>query len=269
LIGADFANPSGMDLFAFDPARFISFLLTLIRISLLLFLLPFFGGKGLPRMVKAALCLTLTLGLWPALSFPASSLPAGIWGIALLLIGELVLGLVLGLLVRVVFAGIQTAGQIIGFQMGFAMMNVVDPMSGVSITLTSQFLYLMTLLLFLSLNGHLFLLQGLSQSFDLVPPGALLISTRVTDEILGFSSQIFVLAVKVAAPVMVAEFLVSLGLGIVARVAPQVNVLFVGFPVKIAVGFAFLGILLHVILLVVREFLGDLDSLYSIILGSI
>ena len=258
-----------MDLFAFDPARFLSFLLTLVRISLLLFLLPFFGGKGLPRMVKAALCLVLALGLWPALSFPGRLMPGNLLEVGLMLLGELILGLILGLLVRIVFAAIQTAGQIIGFQMGFAMMNVVDPMSGVSITLTAQFLYLMTLLIFLSLNGHLLMLQGLSQSFHLVPPGGLLINPTVTQEVLSFSSQIFVLAVKVAAPIMVAEFLVSLGLGIVARVAPQVNVLFVGFPIKIAVGFAFMGILLSIVHLVLQEFLGNLETMYSVILGSI
>ena len=251
-----------MGLFDVSELTFFSFLLTLMRISLLVFLLPFFGGSGLPRVVKAALCLVLTLGLWPHLSFSGISMPSSPWQIALMLGGELFLGLVLGMMVRFVFAGIQTAGHIIGFQMGFAMMNVVDPMSGVSVSLTSQFLYIVTLLIFLALNGHLYMLQGLGASFELVPPGALLLNDVVVTKVLEFSGQIFVLAIKVAAPVMIAELMVSLSLGLMARMAPQVNVLFVGFPIKIAVGFVFLGMLLTLLSHYLQDFVGDLGGLY-------
>ncbi len=251
-----------MGLFDVSELTFFSFLLTLMRISLLVFLLPFFGGSGLPRVVKAALCLVLALGLWPHLSFSGISMPSSPWQIALMLGGELFLGLVLGMMVRFVFAGIQTAGHIIGFQMGFAMMNVVDPMSGVSVSLTSQFLYIMTLLIFLALNGHLYMLQGLGASFELVPPGALLLNDVVVTQVLEFSGQIFVLAIKVAAPVMIAELMVSLSLGLMARMAPQVNVLFVGFPIKIAVGFVFLGMVLTLLSHYLQDFVGDLGGLY-------
>ena len=258
-----------MDLFQFDPETIFSFLLTLLRVSLLVFILPFFGGQGLPRLVKAALCLVLTLGVWPHLSFSGTQLPASMWEIGTLVIGELFLGLVLGIIVQCVFAAVQTAGQIMGFQMGFAMMNVVDPLSGVSVTLTSQLLYLLTILLFLSMNGHLYLLQALSQSFELVPPGELLLNPQVKEEILAFSSQIFVLAIKVAAPVMVAEFLVTLGLGIIAKVAPQVNVLFVGFPVKIAVGLIMMGVVCQLLALMLKGFINDFDTLIMTIMQSL
>lgn len=258
-----------MELFQLDPEIIFSFLLTLLRISLLVFLLPFFGGQGLPRMVKAALCLVLTLGLWPHLSFPGTQLPASIWELATLIISEMFLGLTLGIIVQCVFSAVQTAGQIMGFQMGFAMMNVVDPLSGVSVTLTSQLMYLLTILLFLSLNGHLYLLQALSQSFELVPPGKLLLNSYVQEQVLSFSSQIFVLAIKVAAPVMVAEFLVTLGLGIVAKVSPQVNVLFVGFPVKIAVGLGMLGIVCQLLAVMLKGFISDFDTLILTIMQSV
>jgi flagellar biosynthetic protein FliR len=261
----DLQNPA-MGLFDFHELTFFSFLLTLMRISLVVFLLPFFGGSGMPRMVKAAFCLVLTLGLWPSLSFSGVSLPSNQWQIGLMLAGELFLGLVMGMVVRFVFAGIQTAGHIIGFQMGFAMMNVVDPMSGVSVSLTSQFLYIVTLLIFLALNGHLVMLQGLGASFEFVPPGSLLLNDAVVDHILEFSGQIFVLAIKVAAPVMVAELMVSLSLGLMARMAPQVNVLFVGFPIKIAVGFLFMGVLLTLLSQYMQEFVGDLDGIFQSLL---
>ncbi|MFO8032431.1 MAG: flagellar biosynthetic protein FliR [Desulfohalobiaceae bacterium] len=252
-----------MDLFSFDPTEILSFLLTLLRISLLVFLLPFFGGENAPKVVKAALCLVLTLGLWPYLNFPGELFPATTLGLAIMAFGEVVLGMILGLVVRIFFAGVQTAGQLIGFQMGFAMMNVVDPMTGVQVTLTSQFLYLMTLLLFLSLNGHLYMLHGLGQSFELVQPGELLINPEVSEQILGFSSQIFVLGVKISAPIIAAVFLVHLALGIMAKIAPQVNVLFVGFPLKIGVGLFFLGTVFNILAWLLRDFVGDLLPLYQ------
>ncbi len=237
--------------------------MTLLRISLLVFLLPFFGGQNAPKMVKVALCLVLTLGLWPYLSFSGELFPSSVLGMALMAIGEIVLGLILGIMVRIFFAGVQTAGQLIGFQMGFAMMNVVDPMTGVQVTLISQFLYLLSLLLFLSLNGHLYMLHGLGQSFELVPPGELLINPQVTEQVLGFSSQIFVLGVQIAAPILAAVFLVHLALGIMAKIAPQVNVLFVGFPLKIGVGFVFLGTTMTILAWLLRDFVGDIIPMYQ------
>ncbi len=201
----------------------------------------------MPNMVKAALCLIMTLGLWPYLHFSSSYFPAHPFGIFVMIFGELIFGMVLSLAIRCLFAATELAGQIIGYQMGFAMMNVVDPLSGTSIAITAQLIYMLSLLLFLTFNGHLYLLAGFAKSFDIVPPGAILVNPHVFDSLIYFSSQIFVLAIKIAVPVMVAELLVSCSLGIVARLAPQINVLFVGFPIKIAVGFFFMGILFNLL----------------------
>jgi len=252
-----------MNLFNFDPPTILSFFLTLFRISLVLFLLPFFGGESLPKPVKAVVCIILTLGLWPALSFPPRYFPAHPLSIAVMLFGELILGLVLGLLVRFLFAAIQTGGQLVGFQMGFAMINVIDPISGISEAVTAHFLYMTSLLTFLSLNGHLFLLKGLAQSFEIVPPGGLLITPQLVNQIFLFSGQIFVLAIKIAAPVMTAIFLVDLALALISRAAPQMNVLFVGFPIKIGVGFLFLGLLLKIMTLYMSDFVHNLGMYFE------
>lgn len=252
-----------MDLFNFDYQSLFSFFLTLIRTSILLFLLPFFGGKGLPQLARIALCLVLSIAIWPVLHFPGNLLPGSVLGLLFMIFGELSLGLVMGMVVRFVFAGIQTAGQLLGFQMGFAMMSVVDPMSGSSVTLTAQFLYLLSLLIFLSLNGHLYLLSALFLSFKLVPPGQVFVSSHLGTKIMALSGQIFVLALKIAAPVVVSVFLVDLALGIVARVAPQINVLFVGFPIKIAVGFLFFGIIILILNNYLQEFIVQLGPIFK------
>src|SRR5690554_118459 len=153
-----------MDLFNFDEASFLSFLLTLMRISLVVFLLPVFGGNSAPRLVKDALCMVLTLALWPHLSFSGSLLPGHPFGIALMLAGEIIMGIMLGLLVRFFFAGIQTGGELLGFQMGFTMVSVADPLSGQSTSISSHFMYMVSLLIFLVLDGHLVMLKGLTDS---------------------------------------------------------------------------------------------------------
>lgn len=249
-----------MELYNFSPETVLSFMLTLFRISLVVFILPFFGGETIPMTVKAALCIVLSLGLWPHLSFEGSYVPDHPFQIAVWLFGELLLGLVLGLVVRFLIAAIQTGGQIIGFQMGFAMVNVVDPITGVSEAVTAHFLYMTSMLTFLALNGHLYLLHGLTQSFELVPPGALLATPELTSQVIYFSGQIFVLAIKIAAPIITVVFLVNLGLALISRAAPQMNVLLIGFPLKIAVGFLFLGMVFDIMSIYVAEFINTLGA---------
>ena len=108
-----------MDLFHFDTATVISFYLTLFRISVVLFVMPFFGDT-LPNVVKGALLIVLTLAVWPKLSFPATYFPAHPMNLAVMFAGEIVLGMALGIIVRMLIAAVQIGGAIINFQMGFS-----------------------------------------------------------------------------------------------------------------------------------------------------
>ncbi|GAU09044.1 flagellar biosynthetic protein FliR [Desulfoplanes formicivorans] len=256
-----------MDLFHFDPLAILSFLLTLFRISLLVFLLPFFGGDGVPTLVKGALCLLLSFALWPTLSFSGITFPAHPFSIALMIGSEILLGLTIGLVIRFLFAAIQTGGMLIGFQMGFSMVNVVDPDSGVSESVTAHFLYMIALMTFLSINGHLYLLKALALSFKFIPPGGMVITPQMYKGILSFSGQIFVLAIKIASPVMIAIFLVDLALALISRAAPQMNVLIVGFPIKIAVGFLFLGVLFTIVSMLLNDFVATIGPAYHRLLA--
>ena len=254
-----------MDIFGFNPSDMLSFFLTLFRISVVLFLLPFFGGNSIPKSVKAALVLVLSMALWPQLSFPGTLMPSG-WNIVIMFIGELVLGLVLGLLVNFLFAAVQLGGQIIGFQMGFAMVNVVDPVTGTSNAVSAHFLYMCTMLTFLVLNGHLHLLQAVGTSFEYIPPGGLLLSNSLATNIFKFSNLMFTLAIQIAAPVMAALFLVDLALALISRAAPQMHVLMLGFPIKITVGFFFLGFIFTLMSNYVGDYLQILNHMYETVM---
>jgi flagellar biosynthetic protein FliR len=251
-----------MDIFAFNPADLLSFLMTLMRVSLVLFLMPFYGGEYIPAQVKAALSIVLTMALWPQVSFPGALAPASAGGIVIMLLGELVLGLILGLSVYFIFAAIQTGGQIIGFQMGFTMATLADPSSGEQISISSHLMYTVALIIFLALDGHLHMIRGLADSFALIPPGGLRITESLTTGVLELSAGMFSLAIKIAAPVIAALFMAELTLALMGRAAPQMNLLTMGFPIKIAVGFFFMGILFTTMSQSMEELILDLGPMF-------
>jgi flagellar biosynthetic protein FliR len=257
-----------MNLFQFDPASTFGFVLTLMRISIVLFLLPFFGANLLPNPVKAALCLVLTLAVYPMLSFPATLMPGNVWSLTLMFLGEVVMGLLLDILVLFLFSAVQCAGAIMGFSMGFSLMNSMDPMTGASESGLGSLMSQVTTMLFLSLNGHLVLIGALAQSFKLVPPGGLLINAALGEHLIAFSGQLFVMALKIAAPIMASIFLVDLALALVARAAPQMNVLFIGFPLKIGVGFLFMTLVFGAMALYVGRYIDELIPVYKLMLSA-
>ncbi|MEL7638146.1 MAG: flagellar biosynthetic protein FliR [Solidesulfovibrio sp.] len=255
-----------MELFPFNPAVVFSFLLTLMRISVILFLLPFFGGNMLPTSVKGALCLVMALALYPVLHFPGALMPANPWTLALMFLGEVLMGLLLNILVLLLFSAVQCAGSIMGFSMGFTLMNSVDPMTGASESGLGHLMNQVTTMMFLCLNGHLVLIGGLAESFRVVPPGGLLVNPALGEHLIAFSSQMFVIALKIASPIMASLFLVDLALALVARAAPQMNVLFIGFPLKIGVGFLFMTLVFSAMALYVGRYIDELVPMYRLVL---
>ena len=249
-------------IFSLNTSAIMSFLLTLLRVSLLVFLLPFFGGNTIPNQVKGATCAIITLAIWPHLPLNGALFPAHPFAIALMIFSEILLGLMLGLFVQFVFAGIQTGGQMLGFQMGFTMINVADPLSGNQIGITSHLLYQVALVCFLTMNGHLYLLQALTSSFELMPPGSFFVRPILINEIITLSGGMFVLAVKVAAPVLASLFLVELALALMARAAPQMNILIIGMPIKIAVGFFFMSIVFALLAMMLETTIFELGAAF-------
>lgn len=251
-----------MNLFNFDPGMFLSFLLTFLRISIILFMLPFFSMDGFPNMLKASVSLVLTIALWGKLSLPGTQMPAHPFDLVLLILSEVFLGIVLGLAVNFFFTGIQAGGEILATQMGFSMISFVDPMSGNNTGLIAHFLYMVAILTFLVLDGHLFLIKAFTYTFKIVPAGALVIRELLLSELLNMAGMIFVFALHIAAPVMSALFLVEISLGLMSRAAPQIHIMEVGFPAKIGVGFFFVGLLFTVLSKETYRFILGLEGLF-------
>jgi flagellar biosynthetic protein FliR len=122
---------------------------------------------------------------------------------------------------------------------------------------------MIAMLTFFALNGPLHLLAGLAQSFELVPPGSLLLTPDAINQVFSFSKQLFILAIHIAAPVMAALFMIDLALALIGRAAPQMHILVLGFPIKIAVGFFFLGFLFDIMATYVGNYIQALDAVYN------
>ncbi|MCL2122683.1 MAG: flagellar biosynthetic protein FliR [Desulfovibrionaceae bacterium] len=251
-----------MDIYNFNPELLLSLLLTLMRISIVLFLMPVFNTNALPMQVKASVSLVLTLALWPHIAFADTSMPSHPLSLGLMLLGELVLGFIMGMAVQFLFVAIQSGGELLGFQMGFTMVNVADPLSGIQNGAAAYFLWMVSILTFLAFDGHLLMLKALADSFRLVPAGGLLLGDILVRQVFDLSTQLFVIAIKVAAPVMVALFLTEIALGLMNRAAPQMHVMLIGFPLKIAAGFFFLGLLLVILSSQIEQFVIDMNPMF-------
>ena len=178
-----------MNVFNYDPAAVLSLLLTIMRVSIVMFMLPIFSTNNIPVLVKAAVTVVFSLGVWPHLALAGTAMPAHPFDVALMLLGEVVLGLTLGMAVNFLFMGIQAGGELLGFQMGFTMINFADPLTGNQTGATAFFLWMVSLLAFLSLDGHLYMIKGFAASFALVPPGGLFIGENLLWQVLHLADR--------------------------------------------------------------------------------
>ncbi|MBN2809577.1 MAG: flagellar biosynthetic protein FliR [Deltaproteobacteria bacterium] len=214
------------------------FFLLLTRISSLVFFFPVMNNLAVPKTLKAAFSLLLALlffNIVPELSGPPL-FSRGLLEITLILLREMVIGMLVGLLANMVFAAVQTAGQMIGFQMSFAVANVVDPITSLQVPLIAQFYYMLAMLFFLTLGAHRWIFRALGESFNLIPLAGFRPDESLPVLMLRYSEAIFSTAVKLAAPLMAALLLSDVSLGVVARTAPQMNIFIVGMPLKILLG---------------------------------
>jgi len=224
--------------------EFTVFLLVLARVSAIFAATPVLGGRDVPVQLKAGLALILALVLLPVVAAPPQGVPAHLWAYGLWVLGEVGVGLLLGFAALLLFVAAQVAGQIIDFELGFGIVNVIDPEFGHQLPLVGSFKNLLALLVFLGLNGHHVVIRALAGSFRVLPPGQARWAPELTGNVVGLLGQLFVFALQLAAPVMAAIFLVNLALGIVSRTVPQMNVFVVGLPVQAAVGLAVLALVL-------------------------
>jgi flagellar biosynthetic protein FliR len=244
------------------------FLLILLRTSSLFVTMPFFSSNNIPAMVKIGLSLALSIMLQPLLDLDAGAYPREITGFALLAAGELMIGAIMGLCVRMLMTSVQIMGQLAGFQMGFAVANVIDPIGGDQASILAQFCYLMAFLLFLALDGQVIIINALKDSFAYVPPGTFSISSGLFETMMRLAGAMFSLALQIGAPLIGALLFTQVAMGIVAKTVPQMNILIVGFPVTISVGMIFLSLIMAIMVSILSgRFSGLTELLQQVMRG--
>lgn len=238
------------------------FTLVFLRISALLIMIPIIGEKTVPLRVKGGLAILISLLVSPAVRVDMmSSLHAEeeIFTLAIAMIGEIMIGVVIGLITKIIFAGIQFAGEMIGIQIGFSIVNVIDPVTSTQVSVIAEFQYLIALLVYLAIDAHHTLIFAIVDSYRIVSPFSYHFSGSLMKHILILSKELFVMAIKISAPIMAVLLFTNVALGVVARTVPQINVFIVGFPVQITVGLIVFGLTAPVFVLLVQRALSNLN----------
>ena len=241
-------------------------LLIIVRISGLFAIAPVFGERGLPAMVRVGLVLMLSLVLIPAVSLHTVEVANSFWQLSGLVLHELLIGFLIGLLYRMVFMGTLTAGGIVGYQLGFAMVTVFDKNLASQISVISRFWYTLAILIFISINGHHLIISAFADSYTIIPPGVFSASAEFGELIIKLTAFVFIIALKIAAPIMISLFLTDIALGTIAKSMPTMNVFFVGFPLKITIGLSVMAISLPIFGFVLEQTTGYFDQQLRILL---
>jgi flagellar biosynthetic protein FliR len=213
----------------------ITGLLTIsVRISGLMLFAPFFGSVAIPLRIKAILVLALTILLYPAVGSSIGSRALADW--PLLVFTEFLVGAGIGIATNVVFEAVQLSGQVLGIQMGYSLVNILDPQTQVDTPVVSMFYQSIVMLLFLQMDVHFWLLRAIGKSFAYLPPGSAHINSLFTTAILKTVGEVFSLGVQIAAPVLAATLAADIILGLLGKAAPQMPLMLLGPAIKSLLG---------------------------------
>ncbi len=205
-----------------------------MRLTGLMLFAPFFGSVVIPARVKAILVLALTALLYPMTSARIPALSISQWPAVVL--GELMIGLGVGVVTNLVFDGVQMAGQIASTQMGFSLINLLDPQTQVESTVMAVFHQTAAMLIFLRLGVHLWLLRALAHSFDYLPPSTGHFGAAFVTATLHAAGSVFSIGIQIAAPILSATLVTDVALGLLGKASPQLPLMVLGPAIKSVLG---------------------------------
>lgn len=221
----------------FTTKAIFTFILILTRNSGMLLIAPLYSSEQIPQHVKVGAAVGLTIVMFPLIYAQTGEVPSNFYFFIIAALKELSVGLIFGFTALLIITAIQITGEYVSHMMGLSIANVVDPVTRLNIPVIGQIYYIIALLIFLFIDGHHWLIAAIQTSYSIVPigfdfPGIQLVLERV----ITLSSQIFMIALMLAAPIMGILFVVEVALGFMAKVMPQMNIFVVGLPLKIYIG---------------------------------
>lgn len=230
------------NLLAFDPAQFVGFVLIFARIMGVFMSAPVLGNNNVPTQINIAFAFITSLVFFPLVRLPQLGASPDILEVLVLMTGETAVGVMMGFSARLLFVAVSLAGEVVGFQMGLAIANVFDPGAQQQVSLLGQIQLVFATLLFVVMDGHHLFIRGLAASYRYVQPGGFVMGQAQVDHLVSLSASLFVLGLRIGAPLVVAMMAANFSIGLVARVVPQVNVFIVGLPFTLMLGILLLGL---------------------------
>ncbi|OHB62453.1 MAG: hypothetical protein A2Y76_06960 [Planctomycetes bacterium RBG_13_60_9] len=216
--------------------QLLGFALVLTRISAFFLVLPVFGWKTVPVPIRAAATVLLSLFFYAVAPLPTAIARVPALRAFLMLSGEALYGLTLGLIIALLFAVIQLSGRIVEQQMGLTMMEIVDPLTENESSPFAGLLEMIFVLLFLSANGHHLFLLVLSKSYEAFPSGSVPTLASLVGGVIETNTAMFTAGLRLAAPMLAAFLVLMVALAMLARLVPEMNILFVSMPVRMLLG---------------------------------
>ena len=224
---------------AFTIENFEFFLLILVRISGFIFAAPFFGLSNVPRRVKAGLSVFIAIVLFESMEKTPLEY-TGVIGYAGIAITELMLGVIMGFMMNCCVYILSFSGQIIDMEIGFAMVNVMNPMANMTTTVTGNLYTYFVMLLLLASDLYRYILKAMLDAFTFIPVGQAVFRISIYNVMVTFIKDYFIIGFRIVLPVFAATLVVNVVLGVLAKVAPQMNMFVIGMQLKVFVGLVLL-----------------------------
>ena len=213
----------------------------------MLMIAPIYAASSFPVRIRVVLAVLVTAALYPVLEPLKGVDPVSLQGF-IILAHQVVIGAAMGFFLQMAFQLLVIAGEAIAMTMGLGFARMMDPQNGVQVPVVAQYFIIIATLLFLSMNGHLLLLQMIIKSFDILPVSEVGMTRDGIWQVVSWGSQMFIGAILVAIPAVTALLMVNIAMGVITRAAPQLNIFAVGFPLMLLLGFVLLVLTLPSVL---------------------
>lgn len=236
------------------------FLLVFVRMTGLFVVSPIFGRRNLPTYFKIGFAFMLAIIIVNVVNVVEFNYNNNIYSYLFSAIKEFIVGLSIGFISYLVFSAIYLAGQLIDMQIGFGMVNVLDPVSNIQVPITSNFYFILSMLTFLAVNGQQMLIKAVLESYDYVKLGGALLNQEIYESVIRIFGGMFITGFKIAAPITAAILISDVALGILAKTIPQLNVFVVGMPLKILLGIVVMMVTIPMFIMLLQALFNDMNS---------
>jgi flagellar biosynthetic protein FliR len=233
-----------MTLSLLTPETLIVFLLLTVRLGAIVISLPLLGARNVPAQLKVLFTLMLSVGFYPLIQTQQVPIPQRLGDLVLVIVSEMLIGLTIGFVAQILFAGIQLGGELMSQQMGLNIATIFDPNNAQQVSLVTHFQQTLAMFIFLSSSAHHVFIVAMAESLHSIPLAGLSASGAVLPVLLSLLGKACVVAIQLAAPVSVALLLATFALGILTRLVPQLNVFQLSFPATLGLGIVMLGLAL-------------------------